>query len=152
MLEQIKYWPEAVMCCRTLYSHPGGALTVKNTLFAVKHGFAYALCCTPGRPRRSYIKRRPCRSLYWEGKQRVEPVGIIFFSGRFFKTAPKAFLLGFLGWPRRRERAIKLMNGRLMDFIPSRRRKTRGMHIGFVNVSGVWESYLWQIEILTCTQ
>lgn len=80
MLEQLKYWPEALMCCRTLYSYLGGAAAVKNTLFAVKHGFASTLGCTHGRPRCSFINRRPCRSLYWEEKQRVEPVGIISFS------------------------------------------------------------------------
>lgn len=143
MREQIKYWPEAVTCCRTLYSHPGGAVTVKNTLFAVKHGFAYALRCAPRRPWRSYIKRRPCRWLYWEGKQRVESAGIIFFWGRFFNTAPKAFLLGFWGWLRRSEQAIKLMNGRLMDFIARLRRKTKDAHQVFFFFSMSQE--LWKL-------
>lgn len=140
MLEQIKYWPEAVMCCRTLYSHPA-MVTVKNTLFAVKHGFAYALCCMPRRPRRSYIKRWPCRLLYWEGKQRVEPFGIIFSQDNFSKQHQK---LSFwvMGWPRRRERAIKLMNGRLMDFIPLLWRKTREMHIRFFLCFESWRKLL----------
>lgn len=69
-------------------------VTVKNTLFAVKHGFAYALCCMPRRPRRSYIKRRPCRLLYWEGKQRVEPFGIIFSQDDFSKQHQKLSFWG----------------------------------------------------------
>lgn len=48
MLEQLKYWPEAVMCWRTLYSYLGGAAAVKNALFAVKHGSASTLGCTHG--------------------------------------------------------------------------------------------------------
>lgn len=117
MLEQIKYWPEAVTCWRPLYPRPGGALAVKNTLLAMKHGFAYALCCTPGRPRRSYIKHRPCHLLYWEGKQRVEPVGIISSQDNFSKQHQKLSFWG-LGWSRRTELLIQFMTGRLMDFIP----------------------------------
>lgn len=128
MLEQIKYWPEAVLCCRTLYSHPGGVMAVKNTLFAVKHGFAYALCCAPRHTWCSYIKHWPCRWLYWEGKQRVEPVRIISFLRTIFQHSTKSFPFGVLGWPWRRDWAIKLMNGRLMDFIPLLKKKARDVH------------------------
>lgn len=115
------------MCCRTLYSHPGGVVTVKNTLFAVKHGFAYALCCAPRRPWRSYITRRPCRWLYWEGKQRVEPVGIIFSRDDFSTQHQKLSFWAF-GVAEEERKAIKLMNGRLMDFVPLLRRKTKDAH------------------------
>lgn len=75
-----------------------------------------------------------------------------FFLGTIFQNSTKSFPFGVLGWTRRRERAIKLMNGRLMDFIPLQRRKTREMHIRFFfHVSGVWESYLWQMEMPACT-
>lgn len=75
-----------------------------------------------------------------------------FFLGTIFQNSTKSFPFGVLGWTRRRERAIKLMNGRLMDFIPLQRRKTREMHIRFFfHVSGVWESYLWQMEMSACT-
>ena len=52
-----------------------------------------------------------------------------FFLGTIFQNSTKSFPFGVLGWTRRRERAIKLMNGRLMDSIPPQRRKTREMHI-----------------------
>lgn len=77
-----------------------------------------------------------------------------FFLGTIFQNSTKSFPFGVLGWTRRRERAIKLMNGRLMDSIPPQRRKTREMHISFFfffHVSGVWESYLWQMEMPACT-
>lgn len=139
------------MCCRTLYSHPGGVVTVKNTLFAVKHGFAYALCCAPRRPWRSYITRRPCRWLYWEGKQRVEPVGIIFSRDDFSTQHQKLSFWAF-GVAEEERTAIKLMNGRLMDFVPLLRRKTKDAHkVFFFNVSRVWGSYFWQMETLACT-
>lgn len=47
-----------------------------------------------------------------------------------------------MGWPRRRERAIKLMNGRLMDFIPLLWRKTREMHIRFFLCFESWRKLL----------
>lgn len=72
--------PKQLCAVITLYSYLDGAAAVKNSLFAVKHGSAYVLGCAHGRPHCSYIKRPPCRSLYWEGKQRVELVGIISFS------------------------------------------------------------------------
>lgn len=76
-----------------------------------------------------------------------------FFLGTIFQNSTNSFPFGVLGWPRRRERAIKLMNGRLMDFIPPLRRKTREMHVTFffLCVSRVWESYLWQMETLAST-
>lgn len=74
-----------------------------------------------------------------------------FFLRTIFQNSTKSFPFGVLGWSRRRERAIKLMNGRLMDFILPLRRKTREMHIRVFYVSRVWESYLWQMETLACT-
>lgn len=144
MLEQIKYWPGAVMCCRTLYSHLGGAATVKNALFAVKHGFAYALCCTPRRPRRSYIKRRPCRSLYWEGKQRVELVGIIFSQDDFSKRHQK---LSFWGFEVAEEEGAgdKIDEWQIDGFhSSSEEKKTRKMHMRFFFI------IVLELEKVTC--
>lgn len=141
------------MCCRTLYSHPGGVVTVKNTLFAVKHGFAYALCCPPRRPRRSYIKRRPCRSLYWEGKQRVEPVGIIFSRDDFSKQHQKLSFWGF-GVDEEERTGDKIDEWQIDGFHSSAEEKNkRDAHkvVFFFHVSGVWESYLWQMEMPACT-
>lgn len=140
------------MCCRTLYSHPGGVVTVKNTLFAVKHGFAYALCCPPRRPRRSYIKRRPCRSLYWEGKQRVEPVGIIFSRDDFSKQHQKLSFWGF-GVDEEERTGDKIDEWQIDGFHSSAEEKNkRDAHkVFFFHVSGVWESYLWQMEMSACT-
>lgn len=150
MLEQIKYWPEAVMCCRTLYSHLGGVVTVKNTLFAVKHGFAYAVCCTPRRPRRSYIKRWPCRLLYWEGKQRVEPVGIIFSRDDFSKQHQKLSFWGF-GVAKEERTGDKIDEWQIDGFHSSTEEKNeRDAHKVFY-VSRVWESYLWLTMLLACT-
>lgn len=65
-----------------------------------------------------------------------------FFLWTIFHTSTKSFPFGVLGWLRRRERAIKLMNGGLMDFIPLPRRKTREIHIRF--------SYMfWEFEKVT---
>ncbi len=139
------------MCCRTLYSHPGGVVTVKNTLFAVKHGFAYALCCTPRRPRRSYIKRRPCRLLYWEGKQRVEPVGIIFSRDDFSKQHQKLSFWGF-GVAEEERTGDKIDEWQIDGFHSSAEEKNkRDAHKVFFYVSRVWESYLWQMEPLAST-
>lgn len=54
-----------------------------------------------------------------------------FFLGTIFQHSTKSFPFGVLGWLRRREQAIKLMNGRLMDFISLLRRKTRDAHQDF---------------------
>lgn len=54
-----------------------------------------------------------------------------FFLRMIFHTSTKSFPFGVLGWLRKREQAIKLMNSRLMDFIPLLRKKTRGMYIGY---------------------
>lgn len=51
-----------------------------------------------------------------------------FFLRTIFQSSTKSFPFGVLRWPRRREQAIKLMNGRVMDFIPPLRRKTGKMH------------------------
>lgn len=51
-----------------------------------------------------------------------------FFLRTIFQHSTKSFPFGVLGWLRRREWAIKLMNGRLMDFIPLLRGKTKDAH------------------------
>lgn len=51
-----------------------------------------------------------------KGLSRLES---FFFLGTIFQNGTKSFPFGASWWPRRRERAIKLMSGRLMDFIPS---------------------------------
>lgn len=141
------------MCCRTLYSHLGGVLKVKkgrNALLAMKHGFAYALCCTPRRPQCSYIKRRPCRLLYWEGKQRVELFGIIFSRDDFSKQHQKLSFWGF-GVAEEERMGDKIDEWQIDGFHSSTEEKNKkDAHMFFfcVVVLRVWESYLWRMRTL----
>lgn len=116
--ERIKYWPEAVMCCRTLYSHPCGVAAVKNTLFAVKHVFAAHPDAHDTRTSSAglvacYIEREN------KGLSRMES---FLFLGMIFQHSTKSFPFGVLGWPRT-EWAIKLMNGRFHSFAEKKNKR-----------------------------
>lgn len=63
-----------------------------------------------------------------------------FFLRTIFQHSTKSFPFGVLGWLRRGEWAIKLMNRRLMDFIPLLKGKTKDAHKIFIylfNISRV---------------
>lgn len=134
------------MCCRTLYSHLGGVLEVKkgkNALLAMKHGFAYALCCTPRRPQCSYITRRPCRLLYWEGKQRVELYGIIFSRDDFSKQHQKLSFWGF-GVAEEERMGDKIDEWQIDGFHSSTKEKNKkDAHVFFVLL------LFWEFEKVT---
>lgn len=93
----ILYWPEAVMCCRTLYPHLGGVATVKNN---VCHETWLGLCSVAARPG-THDARTSSASLvagFIESKNKgLSCLESFFFSRQFFRIAPKAFLLGLWG-------------------------------------------------------
>lgn len=93
------------------------------------------------RPRRSFINRRPCRSLYWEEKQRVEPVGIISFSRDDFSAQHQK--LSFWGFRVvEEEKTSDKTDGWWIDgFRPLPRRTTGDAHQVLHDVWRVPESY-----------
>ena len=115
--------------------------TVKNTLFAVKHGFAYALCCTPRRHHaRTSSAGLVARFIERENKglSRLES----FFLGTIFQNSTKSFPFGVSGWPRRRAQSDKIDEWQIDGFHSlTEEENKRDAHKVFY-VSRVGESYL----------